>query len=413
VWRSSEAVTDRPLTRPPPRSRLFHRVKSEDHEGGDVLSGRRRTYTVASVARACDIIGIFAVTTEVLPLGVVAERAHLNKVTAFRILQTLVENGLIERSGRYGYRSRVQSLPTRRFRIGYASQSRVVPFTATVTDSLITAAAAAGVDLLVLNNEFSARTAFRNAERLVAEKVDLAIESQIQLKIAAPLATMFVQAGIPLIAIDIPHPGGIYFGGDNYKAGLIAGRYLGRWAIRNWQGVAEQILFVGAAAAETALQARLTGMYDGLIETHPEFRHVPVFPYDTEGQFEPTLETIRKHLRRNPSSRTLVGTVNDVSALAALQAFRDYGAEQHCAIAGQDAVIEARQEIRRPSTRLVCTVAYFPETYGAGLIRLALDILKKKPVPPAVFTEHALITPENVDKVYPYDSWTGQGTLRS
>ena len=391
---------------------MFHVMELGRHpESGTVVDGRR-TYTVASVARACNIIKTFASTTEVLSLGTVAERAHLNKVTAFRILQTLVENGVLDRVGRHGYRSRVQSLPTKRFRIGYASQSRVAFFTATVTDSLIAAAAAADVDLLMLNNEFSTRTALRNAEHFVAEKVDLMIESQVDLKIAAPLGAMFSQAGIPLIAIDIPHPGGIYFGADNYKAGHIAGRYLGRWAVRNWQGVVKQILFVGAAAAGMALQARLTAMYDGLIETHPEIRHVPVFHYDTKGQFEPTLETIRRHLRRSQSDRILVGTVNDTSALAALQAFRDYGAEEHCAIAGQDGVIEARQEMRRPSTKLVCTVAYFPETYGTRLIRLALDILQGKPVPSAVFTEHVLITPENVSKVYPHDWWMPQETAR-
>jgi ribose transport system substrate-binding protein len=49
-------------------------------------------------------------------------------------------------------------------------------------------------------------------------------------------------------------------------------------------------------------------------------------------------------------------------------------------------------------------VAYFPEKYGDGLIRLALDILGRKSVPPAVFTDHQIITPDNVDHFYPNDS---------
>jgi hypothetical protein len=35
---------------------------------------------------------------------------------------------------------------------------------------------------------------------------------------------------------------------------------------------------------------------------------------------------------------------------------------------------------------------------------LALDILAHKPVSPAVFTNHQIITPENVDHFYPNDS---------
>jgi ribose transport system substrate-binding protein len=36
-------------------------------------------------------------------------------------------------------------------------------------------------------------------------------------------------------------------------------------------------------------------------------------------------------------------------------------------------------------------------------VKLALDILNHRPVPPAVFAKHHLITPENVDHFYPND----------
>jgi ABC-type sugar transport system substrate-binding protein len=40
-----------------------------------------------------------------------------------------------------------------------------------------------------------------------------------------PLTT---EARIPMIAIDIPHPGATYFGANNYGAGLLAGRLVRR-----------------------------------------------------------------------------------------------------------------------------------------------------------------------------------------
>jgi ribose transport system substrate-binding protein len=49
-------------------------------------------------------------------------------------------------------------------------------------------------------------------------------------------------------------------------------------------------------------------------------------------------------------------------------------------------------------------VAYFPEKYGADVIAVALDILHKRPIPPAVFVKHQLVTPENVDHIYPNDT---------
>jgi ribose transport system substrate-binding protein len=99
----------------------------------------------------------------------------------------------------------------------------------------------------------------------------------------------------------------------------------------------------------------------------------------------------------------LVGTINDPSALGALRAFQEAGRTEECAIMGQNASPEGRAELRGRGTRLIGSVAYFPETYGPEIVTVALDILHRRPVPPAVFVKHQLVTPENVDHVYPND----------
>jgi ribose transport system substrate-binding protein len=106
----------------------------------------------------------------------------------------------------------------------------------------------------------------------------------------------------------------------------------------------------------------------------------------------------------------LVGAANDPSALGAARAFQEAGRASTCAIVGQNAESDARAELREPRTPLVASVGYFPEKYGDGLIRLALDILGKRPVPPAVFVRHHIITPENVDHYYPNDALLGAAT---
>jgi hypothetical protein len=99
----------------------------------------------------------------------------------------------------------------------------------------------------------------------------------------------------------------------------------------------------------------------------------------------------------------LVGTINDPSALGALRAFQEAGRTEECAIMGQNASPEGRAELRGRGTRLIGSVAYFPEKYGPEIVTVALDILHRRPVPPAVFVKHQLVTPENVDHVYPND----------
>lgn len=369
-------------------------------------SAQKRGYTIQSVVRAASILHAFQSTAEVLDLRVVASRVGLHKATTFRLLETLVETRLLERAGKQGYRSCVQPARSKRYRIGYASQSHLLPFTETVSDSMVVAANAANIDLLVLNNGFSPRMALQNAETFVAEQVDLVVDSQINVAVAAQIAAKFSDARIPFIALDIPHPGAIYFGADNYKAGRMAGRHLAKWAVKHWKNGPEQVLLLGVDAAGPLLNARLTGVLDGIHEISEHGNKIPTHHYDTKGgQFEVTLDIVRKHLRRKRPGYSLIGAVNDSTALAALQAFREAGLERSCAVAGQDGSVAAREEMRRPSTRLVCSVAYFPETYGARIIQLAQDVLKHKPVAPAVFVQHELITPQNVDKIYPNDSW--------
>ncbi len=382
--------------------RLFHTVKTSLEVVANAGESRR-SYRVESVARACDILATFASASEVLDLKDVTARSRLNKVTVFRILGTLVEKKLVDRVGPRGYRTRLQPVVEKRYRIGYAMQSSVVPFTSVVTDSMVEAAYAANVDLFVLNNSYSPAVALRNADRFVAEGVNLVIESQISTKVAAQLTSKFSAAGVPLIAIDVPHPGAIYFGADNYKAGKIGGQCLGQWVAKHWEGAVDQIVFAEVDASGHVLDARLTGMYDGILKLLPECRHAPVFHYGTKGHFENALDVFRRHIRLHGARRIVVGAVNDPTALGALQAFREFGGEENCAVAGQGACLEAREEMRRRDTRFICSVAYFPETYGNRVIHLALDILNGRRVPPAVFTNHELVTPFNVDKIYPND----------
>jgi ribose transport system substrate-binding protein len=155
--------------------------------------------------------------------------------------------------------------------------------------------------------------------------------------------------------------------------------------------------------AGSLLALRLTGLVDGLRTELPQIGNTPTTRLNGRGSFEPVLGVIRQYLRRSPPRRTLIGTVNDICALAALGAFEEAGLSHLCAVMGQNAIRDARLELRKPGTRLIGTVAYFPERYGDELIPLALSILEKKPAPTTVFVKHQLITPRNVDLVYPLD----------
>jgi ribose transport system substrate-binding protein len=75
-------------------------------------------------------------------------------------------------------------------------------------------------------------------------------------------------------------------------------------------------------------------------------------------------------------------------------------------LVGQGADRLLRAEMRLAARPVLGATAFRPEEYGEHLIRLALDILSGKQVPPAVFMEHFFISPQNVDHYYPPDKET-------
>ncbi|HWB87300.1 MAG TPA: substrate-binding domain-containing protein [Bryobacteraceae bacterium] len=362
---------------------------------------RDRSYANA-VVRACDVLKAFRNEADTLTLADLVDRTGLSKTTVFRLLQSLIRGGLAERVDKGVYSSRIRLLTVRTFRLGFAAQTDS-EFCREVTASLERAAAREKVHLITVNNRYSPREALRNADLLVREHVDLVLEYQTYERVAPIIASKFLEANIPVIAIEIPHPSATYFGANNYQAGLIGGKALGRWAKQHWRGEVEQVLLLELPIAGPLPQLRITGMVEGLRVELPSVVNAPAIHLDGKGDFDQILDVVRRFLRRTKLKRTLVGAVNDMCALAALRAFEEAGGGTMCAVMGQNAVREARQELRRPGTRLIGSVAYFPERYGDELIPLCLSILQKKPTPAAVFVKHQLITPENVRLIYPLD----------
>ena len=107
------------------------------------------------------------------------------------------------------------------------------------------------------------------------------------------------------------------------------------------------------------------------------------------------------HLKGTNAKRILVSAIFDPSALGALQAFKDADRLEDCAIVGQNGSIEALLQMRKPNSRLIGSVAYFPERYGEQLMGLTSDILaKRSPIPNAVFIKHQLLTAGNIKQHY-------------
>ncbi|HEV2322948.1 MAG TPA: substrate-binding domain-containing protein [Terracidiphilus sp.] len=361
-------------------------------------------YTLEGVSRACNILRVFEDDRQTLSLTEIVERTGLERTVCFRLLRTLADQGLLRRSDKTKYASNVRILGGKRFRIGYASQTSD-SFCSALAQGLRWAAASRPIDLIEVENRYSIKIALRNADHLVARGVDLAIEFQTYERIGAKVAQFFEEAGIPLIAVEIPHPNSVFLGVDNQRAGAVAGRALLKAAQAQWQGKCDEVLFLDLEIAGSLPHLRLSsaqtllrsGLNSNCVLTH----------LDSRGEFVRSFELTRRHLQFAPKRRTLVTGINDYAVLGALRAFEEAGRSNMCLAVSHGGGPEARRELRLPSTPLVATVAFFPEKYGESLLLLALDILNKRATPPAVYMPVQILTRKNVDDFYPLDVFPG------
>jgi ribose transport system substrate-binding protein len=258
------------------------------------------------------------------------------------------------------------------------------------------------VDLLVIDNqEDNSEEGLKNAQLLVDAKVDLAIVFEPVESIGHAMADRLYRAGIPFITIDVPLQGGVYFGANNYQAGKLAGQVLAKFAADHWKGTFDRVVLVESSSVGANVQARLTGVLVGLREKLGPVDESHVIHLDGRSHQETSREVVGTLLTRmRKGARLLISGFNDQTALGALQAVREGGRQKDVAIVGQNASEEGRHELRNPASCFIASIAYFPERYGAKLIRLSHSILSREAVPPAIYTEHVVLDRNNIDKYY-------------
>lgn len=354
----------------------------------------KKLYLIPSLSRAFDIIDILAAEREPMSLEAIYQRLKVPKTTVFRILKTLVYRGQVVQTQDNLYR--LVSRP-HKMRFGFAGQSSDMPFSQAVTESLKTAASSFGVDLLVLDNHYDAETAVKNAEYFVQQHVDLVIEFQTEHNVAAVIADKISGAGIPLIAVDIPHPHATYFGADNYRVGYVAGELLAQHAIDHWKSRVDWVIGLDLEEAGPFVQSRTTGGFDG-VRAH--LKKLPIESFvriDSRGMRDKANKVVAEFLRRHPTDRhILIAAHNDTVALGAVEAVRQCKREKHVAIVGQDCIPEAMEEMAAPESPLIGSVSHEVDTYGASLMRLGVAILRGEVVPPYNYVEYKVVTRDSL-----------------
>ncbi len=355
----------------------------------------KRLYLIPILSKALDVIELFERDHAPLTLEDVYQQTNISKTSVYRILKTLVHRGYLAQAQNGQYR--LVSRP-RRLHFGFAVQSADLPFSVALTHSVNAAAAAAGVELLILDNRFDPDVAVHNAEEFVVKRVDLVLEFQVEEAVAPRVAYILKKADIPLVAIDVPHPNATYFGVDNFEVGYEAGAMLAQHVVRYWKGKADRVLGVGFSEAGSFVQSRIAGAFDSIRERLPGLAAAQFVQIDGRGMREASRLAMLKFLRSSASGeRTLVATATDSSALGVLDAIRETGNEDNFAIVGQDCIPEVLEELRKGASAIIGSISHEAESYGPRLIQLGIAILRGYTVPPYNYVHHRAVTAESLN----------------
>lgn len=282
----------------------------------------------------------------------------------------------------------------RQYRIGFGNQDDGAPFSTLVRQGLAAAAAAHGVELLLADNREDGPRALANAEYFIRQNVDLVVEFNTNLHYNNIIMDRLRAARLPVIAIDIPMPGATFFGVDNYRYGLMAGRLLGQYAVHHWSRRVDAVLSLDLPASGPTPAARMQGQLDGL----REFVAVPdeaVLHLDSRNSYQDSYRVVVELLPRlQDREQIAILGINDETVLGALAAFAEADLLDRVLTVGLGADQESIRELKREQSRMIGAVASFPERYGETVITMALQMLRGQPVPPAVYTNHIYVLPD-------------------
>ena len=221
----------------------------------------------------------------------------------------------------------------------------------------------------------------------------------------AEVAERLGEAGVKLLSISRPAPGGPLYTADNATAGRIGGEALARHAAENWPDRRIAAVIIGPPAnAMNRLGERADGLAAGL-------KRVADAParLETDGSARKVDALLGRFLDAHGGRKVLVAALDDATALAAKDTVDGASRQADVAIVGQgcDRSMHgnaSEHKVLDPANRgsiVLGSVAFFLDRYGYDVLPLAVALASGKPVAERTATEHELVTPANVFRIYP------------
>jgi ribose transport system substrate-binding protein len=285
------------------------------------------------------------------------------------------------------------------YKIGYISLGENVPFVKLVSDGIKKAAADAGVDLAFCDSQVDAAKALACAQNLKVQGVQGVLNFQVFQDSSKEICNAY--GNLPTIAIDIVQPPCqiAFMGANNRVAGTMGGEAVGKLAKEKWNCDITAYVSLESTAAGAANTDRMGGYRDGFTKYCPipkDKEHV----LDGADRTDPALKQMTDLLGALPGNKIVVVAINEDGILGAEGAAKTLGRQTDLWYSGQGTDPSIWKDVAC-NPNYVASVAYFPERYGSLLIPNMIKALNGETIPKDIFTEHQLITKDNIRTIYP------------
>ncbi len=266
-------------------------------------------------------------------------------------------------------------------------------------------AGGADSDLYYADNQYDATVGLQNADILLAKEPEVLIWFQFDSKVNSIVSQKYSEAGIPIIAVDVPVPNAPFMGVNNFKVAYMAGEEaIARVEEQGGIDTIDNIILMQMPAGGEVTMLRSEGFYQAFVDEYGAdvIDPITIRADGGAGEAEQANAAMSDVLTSIPDAENFVLTsINEQTmdgCISAIETAGRWDPDKWIVITqGVDAVGQA--QIREGLTD--AGIAYFPERYGEYLVPAASAYLNGEVPPAFMYVENEVITQENIDEYYP------------
>lgn len=290
--------------------------------------------------------------------------------------------------------------------VGFANIAETAPQHTIIKQSMERAAAEKGYELIYMNNKLDGQVAVSNADAMLLRGIDVFIEFNVDASVAPTIMEKMDAAGVPVIAVDIAHPGATYFGANNYGVGPIVGEYLGNLSKEKWGGEPEALLVIEDPISGEAVLARTNNIIDGFRNVFPDYPDDKVFYVDGGQDTSSAQQRVADFLSAHPDLKKIaIAPAHSTMRLGASAAVETANRQDQCLMVSQgeyDYIEYLQNTPEEPKWELYsASEVYNFKKYGDYCMDIVEKILNGENLEDEYYPEHYIIDRKNVYTEFP------------